>query len=60
MSSTRPVTNKSPSASTYPMSPVKYQPPRKARASESGRQACLLDRQRQAKHRAIGLIGGGR
>jgi hypothetical protein len=28
--------------------------------SERIRQACHLDRQRQAKHRAMGLIRGGR
>jgi hypothetical protein len=36
MSSTRSVTNRFPSASTCPVSPVKCQPPRKARASASG------------------------
>ena len=37
MSSTRPVTKRSPSASKQPMSPVKYQPPWSAFASASGR-----------------------
>ena len=37
MSSTRPATHRSPSASSQPMSPVKYQPSRSARASASGR-----------------------
>ena len=37
MSSTRPVTNRSPSASKKPVSPVKYQPSRSALASASGR-----------------------
>ncbi len=36
MSSTRPVTNRSPSASKNPVSPVKYQPCRIAFASASG------------------------
>src|SRR5262245_52222645 len=37
MSSTRPATQRSPSESSQPMSPVKYQPSRSARASASGR-----------------------
>jgi NAD(P)-dependent dehydrogenase (short-subunit alcohol dehydrogenase family) len=37
MSSTRPVTKRSPSASKYPVSPVKYQPSCSARTSASGR-----------------------
>src|SRR5258708_3307505 len=37
MSSVRPVTNRSPSLSTKPVSPVKYHPPRSDLASASGR-----------------------
>jgi hypothetical protein len=37
MSSTRPETQSSPASSIQPMSPVKYQPSRRAFASASGR-----------------------